>query len=83
MAEGSTEKLYHRLAGPSEEALVRSSGWLWGKPRRQQWGNGSPSVKAFLGPLPRGQTGYTFSTETPPTRFCMFVGMRGAEWQEG
>lgn len=83
MAEEPAVKLYHRLASASEEALVRASGWLWEKPRRQQWGNGPPAVKAFLGPLPRGPTGYIFSTETPPTRFCMFMGMRGAEWQEG
>ena len=40
-------------------------------------------VKAYQGRLPAGETGYTFSTGTAPTRYGMHMGMPSVEWHEG
>lgn len=45
-------------------------------------GNGPASVKAYLGPLPTGDTGYTFITGVTPTRFSSFFGRAAAVWEE-
>ena len=74
---------YHRRAGLKERDMVSSSGELWGKAPRLSAGNGPPCVKAFLGPLPAGTSGYTFETSVNPTRTRNFMGLRGAVWVEG
>ena len=63
--------------------MVRTSGQLWGKSPRLSAGGGPESVKAFLGPLPAGETGYTFHTDTKPTRPRNFGGFAGVVWEEG
>lgn len=46
-------------------------------------GNAEPAVKAYLGPLPAGETGYSFVTDVPPSRERNFPAGRGAIWCEG
>ncbi|MBC2835009.1 hypothetical protein [Paragemmobacter straminiformis] len=46
-------------------------------------GNAEPAVKAYLGPLPQGATGYSFVTDIPPSRERNFPAGRGAIWCEG
>ena len=43
-------------------------------------GGGPECVKAFLGPLPPGKTGYTFTTDAIPTQFRHFGGILAAVW---
>jgi hypothetical protein len=76
-------RLYHRLAPASEKEKVRASGLLWGKAKSGIAGGGPAMVKAYFGRLPAGKTGYTFSTQTAPTRYGMHFGMQSAEWHEG
>jgi len=83
MPNDPSTKLYYLLAGTNEEADVRSSGALWGKAMRVIAGNGPPCVKAFVGSLPPGRAGYTFTTNVEPTRSRMFIGGEGAVWFEG
>lgn len=77
--------VFHRLRStdPDEEQKVRTSGQLWGRAPRMVAGNGPACVKAFAGPLPEGDIGYTFATDTAPTRYRNFVGRRGAVWEFG
>lgn len=46
-------------------------------------GNGDACVKAYLGPLPEGETGYNFVTSVHPTRYRNFWGEAGAVWELG
>ena len=46
-------------------------------------GNAEAAVKAYLGPLPEGQSGYSFVTDIPPSRERNFLAGRGAIWCEG
>lgn len=79
----SHRPVYHRLAGAQEESEVVRTGQLWGKSPRMNQGNAEPAVKAYLGPLPKGETGYSFVTEIPPGRERNFPAGRGAIWCEG
>ena len=63
--------------------LVQASKELWGRAMRHVAGAGEPCVKAYLGPLPPGQSGYTFMTEVAPTRPRSFWGTDGVVWEEG
>lgn len=63
--------------------MVLASGHLWGKSPRMSAGGGPECVKAFLGPLPAGETGYTFRMSILPTRPRNFSGIAGAVWEEG
>ena len=72
--------LFHRLAGQGELELVKSSGFLRGKAKRECAGGGDPCVKAFIGRLPPGKTGYSFTTMVHPSSTRAFFGMDGAEW---
>ena len=58
------------------------SGVLWGRPPRSAWGNGPACVKAYLGPLPEGETGYTFTSGIAPTRISSHMGKEMAVWAE-
>lgn len=62
---------------------VRASGQLWGKAKRQCMGNAAPRVKAFKGPLPESERGYTFETPAVPSRDENFHGTPGVSWIEG
>jgi hypothetical protein len=76
--------LYHRLTQNNvEEANVRASGQLWGKSARELFGNADAAVRAYIGPLPQGTQGYTFTTEAKPTRDRAFFGKPGVEWIDG
>jgi hypothetical protein len=75
--------LYHRLAPSSERSGVQAAGTLWGKAKSNFWGDGPAMVKAYQGRLPAGQTGYTFTSGTAPTRFGRHMGMPSVEWHEG
>lgn len=46
-------------------------------------GNAEPAVKAYIGPLPAGEIGYSFETDVAPTRYRQFFGKPGAIWSEG
>ena len=78
------ETLFHRCTGhrPLERDQVARSGVLWGRPPRSGWGNGPPCVKAYLGPLPPGETGYTFTTAIVPDRIRSHLGKDKAVWIE-
>lgn len=76
--------VYHRLTShkPDEEALVRSSGQLWGKAKSAFWGGGKDCVQAYVGPLPERHAGYSFTTEVRPTRVTSHMGRLCAVWEE-
>lgn len=78
--------LYHRLTfsreNPEEIRKVRDSSQLWGRARRNSWGNGPPCVKAYLGALPSGRNGYTFRACSAPTRTGKHMGNDAAFWNE-
>ena len=78
------DSLYHRRkpATSSEQDDVRTSGVLWGKSPRMVAGNGPACVKAFVGPLPDSETGYTFRTSVKPSAYRDFFGDAGAVWNE-
>lgn len=78
-------QIYHRLFTPSdpdEEAKVRRSGALWGKPKRAIKGNWKAKVKAFIGPLPSGMKGYAFTTQVSPSGSEVYGGRDGCYWLE-
>ena len=77
------EQIFHRRADERERRLVADSGRLWGKAPRQIAGNGPACVKAYLGPLPVGEAGYSFRTGVPPSHYRSFFGVKGAIWDEG
>lgn len=79
------EQVYHRrtAAYPSEKGNVLKSGVLWGKSAATIAGSGPECVKAFAGPLPTGEVGYTFHTDVLPTRKRRFWGTDGFVWEEG
>ncbi len=62
--------------------MVRKTGELWGKSPRQIAGNGPACVKAFVGALPTGETGYTFKTEVQASATRHFFGVEGRVWSE-
>jgi hypothetical protein len=63
--------------------MVEATGYLWGKSPRITAGNGPACVKAFVGPLPPDEDGYTFETDVAPTRHRKFFGIVGAVWEDG
>ncbi|MEM6745287.1 MAG: hypothetical protein AAF676_16365 [Pseudomonadota bacterium] len=76
--------LCHRRTGhvPEEENQVRKEGYLRGKAPRLTAGNAGPSVKAYSGRLPGGETGYTFETTVEPMHRD-YMGREGYIWREG
>ncbi len=78
-----TDQIYHRMDSDDVIGLVETSGEVWGKQKRIVAGGGAPCVKAFVGPLPDGQFGYSFTTEVSPTRHRYFFGIPGVEWMDG
>ena len=46
-------------------------------------GQRRPDGESLQGLLPAGETGYTFSTKTAPTKYGMHMGMPSVEWHEG
>lgn len=81
MQDGSD--IYHRLANKGEADLVRQSSEVWGKAPRTIAGNGPPCVKAFLGPLPKHENGYSFRTSIAPSGYGMNFGRKFAKWEDG
>lgn len=77
------EQKYHRRADSVERDLVSKTGVLWGRSPRMCAGNGPPCVKAYVGPLPEGVSGYTFETSVQPTHQRRFFGLSGAIWEDG
>lgn len=60
---------YHRSIDPPDVIeKIKSSGELWGRSPRNIFSSDIPKVKAYVGPLPPGQTGFEFETDTPPDR---------------
>ena len=61
------EPTYHRLASPTQTAVVaqqqRASQEIWGKVPR---GGCDPVVEAYSGPLRPGQDGIEFTVALPP-----------------
>jgi hypothetical protein len=59
--------IYHRLESPSQSlqtAIYQAhSRQVWGAPAR---GSLLPSVKAYIGPLPKNQCGIEFETDIAP-----------------
>lgn len=78
------QNIYHRILvrGPGECELVRLSGVLWGKVARMVAGNGPPCVRAYVGPLRKGDFGYNFTTTVPPSRIRPHLGRSMAIWEE-
>lgn len=83
-SQGVTETLFHRCTShvPLERNQVLVSGVLWGRPPRSGWGNGPPCVKAYLEPLPKGETGYTFTAGIAPSHISSHFGKEMAVWVE-
>lgn len=65
-----------------EKDLVRLSGQLWGKAPRALMGNGPAKVKAYVGVLQAGKTGYSFTSNTPPSSRSRHMGRPVAYWNE-
>jgi RHS repeat-associated protein len=63
----NSKQTYHRIpSDPSELPKVMESGELWGRPKRNIYSSDTPSVKAYVGPLPHGRKGYEFETDVSP-----------------
>lgn len=79
------DSIYHRRgsANSDEQSKVAASGKLWGKSPRIVAGNGPPCVKAYIGPLPEHETGYSFKTSISPSATRRFWGELGVVWTEG
>ena len=58
---------YHRRADATELAKVQQSGELHGKAPGNTYQSSLPAVKAFMGPLPAGMSGYEFVTPAVPS----------------
>jgi hypothetical protein len=77
-------RVFHRRTQDStEEKIVRSSRQLWGKSAATIAGNAEPAVRAYVGPLPDGENGYSFRTSATPSRKRCFYGRDAVEWIEG
>jgi hypothetical protein len=63
--------IYHRLESPTQtpadSRAQQTSGELWGRPSRFST---IAKVKAYEGPLPRGDRGIEFSTDVAPDPGC-------------
>lgn len=84
MSVTARETLFHRRTShrPQEKDQVSRSGLLWGRSPRAAVGNGPPCVKAYLGSLPPGETGYSFTTPIVPDRIRSHMGKDMAVWTE-
>lgn len=59
---------FHRIQPAADNALVESSRRLWGRPATNIHQTPFPSVKAWVGPLPKGARGIEFFTSVAPSR---------------
>lgn len=59
---------FHRIQSAADNELVERSGRLWGRPATNIHQTLFPSVKAWVGPLPKGERGIEFFTSVPPSR---------------
>ena len=74
---------YHRIQDAQLNEAMQQEGRVSGKAPRNIFAGAWPKVKAYVGPLPSGQTGIEFSTHvqpdpnTPPGRACWSKGRPG------